>query len=61
MISDIENRWWNMFIPRETSEDEDVCPGFPMNESRAWHKGLVNLYCPCRSDSIDAECRLLLA
>ena|GEM_PF-1627851 len=61
MISDTENRWWNMFIPRETSEDETICPGFPMNESRAWHKGLVDLYCPCRSDSLDAECQLLLS
>nr|WP_320190196.1 hypothetical protein [uncultured Desulfobacter sp.] len=60
MIPDIENRWWNVFIPREASQDTDICPALPMNESRAWHKGLVDLYCPCRSDSADAECQLLL-
>jgi hypothetical protein len=49
-----------MFILRETSEDEDFCPVLPMNKSRAWHKGLANLYCPCKSDSMDAECQLLL-
>jgi hypothetical protein len=60
MILNSDNRWWNMFIPRETSEDEDFCPVLPMNKSRAWHKGLANLYCPCKSDSMDAECQLLL-
>ena len=61
MISDKENRWWNIFIPREISESEGACPGFLMDKSRTWHKELLDLYCPCRSDCADATCQLLVA
>lgn len=57
MRSDSENRWWNIFIPRETVGDDDSCPVLPMNDSRAWQKGLVNLYCPCKADSMTSECQ----
>ena len=59
MRSDTEYRWWNIFIPRENLGDGDNCPGFVMNDSRSWQKGLVDLYCPCRADSMTSECQLL--
>jgi len=59
MRSDTENRWWNIFIPGENSKNDDNCPGFSMNDSRSWQKGLVSLYCPCREDSMTFECRML--
>lgn len=59
MISNKENKWWEMFVPRKTSRDEDSCPVLPVAEGCAWHKDLVNLFCPCRPDSNAYECQLI--
>lgn len=57
MISNNENRWWNIFTPEKTSKKDDNCPALPMSAGRKWYKGLASLYCPCRSDSTATECQ----
>lgn len=55
-----ENRWWNIFTTEGTSKEDYSCPVLPMSAGRTLHKSLVNLYCPCRSDSTALECQSLL-
>ena len=60
MKTNNENRWWDIFTTKGAAKEDDSCPVLPVNAGSNWHKGLVNLYCPCRSDSTALECQAVL-